>query len=107
LNDLVQTGHHTTKPKQVGTRKDPKGRKHDHAKNLGREPPHTSPPSTPAHDPPPAETATACTTVAANERQIRLMTNSHKSQSERNRRRKSQRRAHAREGKKKEGGWVF
>ena len=73
-------------------------------KNHGRELPHTSPPSTPAYAPPPAETATACTTGAAkatgggrasaaptpgreirkNRRrgQIRLMTNSRKSQSE-------------------------
>ena len=36
------------------------------AKNHGRKPPHTSPPRTPTYDPPPAETATACTTGAAN-----------------------------------------
>jgi Tfp pilus assembly major pilin PilA len=61
------------------------GKKNQTARNHGREPPHMAPPSTPAYDPPPAETATACTTGAANatgERQIRLMTNSHKSQSE-------------------------
>jgi len=36
------------------------------AKNHGREPPHPAPPSTPAHDPPPAETAAACITGGAN-----------------------------------------
>jgi hypothetical protein len=36
------------------------------AKNHGQEPPHTSPPSTPTNDSPLAETATTCTTGAAN-----------------------------------------
>jgi hypothetical protein len=36
------------------------------ARNHGREPRHTAPPSTSAYDPPPTETATACTTGAAN-----------------------------------------
>ena len=34
-------------------------------KSHGREPPHAPPPTTPAYDPPTTETATACTTGAA------------------------------------------
>ena len=52
----------------MGTQKPRQGKKHnsDCEKNHGREPPpHAPPPSTPAYDPQPAETATACTTGAA------------------------------------------
>jgi hypothetical protein len=42
------------------------GKTATHAKNHGREPPHPAPPNTPAYYPPPAETATAGTTGAAN-----------------------------------------
>jgi hypothetical protein len=53
--------------KPPGTKKNPEREKRatETAKNHGGEPPHSAPPSTPAYDPPPAETATTCITGAA------------------------------------------
>ena len=63
MNNLVQTGYQTTKPNQIGTRNTREGKEH----NPDREKTTAGSLLTrhrPAYDPPPAETATACTTGA-------------------------------------------
>ena len=64
MKNLVQTGYQTIEPNQIGTQTRMEEKQTRPRKNHGQEPPHAPPPSTPAYDPPPAKTATACTTRA-------------------------------------------